>query len=66
MSTIIEKKDVPTIEGETKIPFLAIICGLIDFLIWMKAEVEHRNCLLKNPKKSLILGTSKDTFTIPI
>jgi hypothetical protein len=45
---------------------LAIICGLINFLIWMKAEVEHRNHLLKNPKKSLILGTPKDTFTIPI
>jgi hypothetical protein len=28
-----KKKDVPTIEGETKIPFLIIICGLIDFLI---------------------------------
>jgi hypothetical protein len=30
---IIEKKDIPTIEGETKIPFLVIICGSIDFLI---------------------------------
>jgi hypothetical protein len=27
------KKDVPTIEGQTKIPFLAVICGLINFLI---------------------------------
>jgi hypothetical protein len=27
------KKDVPTIERETKIPLLAIICGSINFLI---------------------------------
>jgi hypothetical protein len=27
-----KKKDIPTIEGVTKIPFLAIICGSIDFL----------------------------------
>jgi hypothetical protein len=33
LSTIIEKKDVPTIEQKTKIPFFAIICGSIDFLI---------------------------------
>jgi hypothetical protein len=30
---IVKKKDVPTIEGKNKIPFLAVICGLIDFLI---------------------------------
>jgi hypothetical protein len=30
---IVGKKDIPTIEGETKIPFLIVICGLIDFLI---------------------------------
>jgi hypothetical protein len=30
---IVEKKDVPIIKGKTKIPFLAIICGSIDFLI---------------------------------
>jgi hypothetical protein len=33
VSTILEKKNVPTIEGETKIPFFVIICGSIDFLI---------------------------------
>jgi hypothetical protein len=33
MSTIVEKKDVPTIERETKIPLLVVICGSIDFLI---------------------------------
>ncbi len=31
MSTIVDKKDMQTIERETKIPFLAIICGYIDF-----------------------------------
>jgi hypothetical protein len=30
---IIEKKKVPKIERETKIPFLIVICGSIDFLI---------------------------------
>jgi hypothetical protein len=30
---IIEKKNVSTIEQKTKIPFFAIICGSIDFLI---------------------------------
>jgi hypothetical protein len=33
MFTIVEKKDVPTNEGETKIPFFVIIYGSIDFLI---------------------------------
>jgi hypothetical protein len=33
MSTIVEKKDVPTIEEETKIPFFAIIFGSLDVLI---------------------------------
>jgi len=33
MFTIIEKIDVPTIEGKTKIPLLVIICGSIDFMI---------------------------------
>jgi hypothetical protein len=28
-----KKNDIPTIERETKIPFLAIICGSIDFFI---------------------------------
>jgi hypothetical protein len=40
MFTIVEKKDVTTIEGETKIPLLVVICGLIDFLISIKAKVE--------------------------
>ncbi len=60
------KKDVPTIEGETKIPFLVVIYGSIDFLIWIKVEVEHKSCLLKNHDKSLILRTPKYTYTIPI
>jgi len=60
------KKNVPTIEGETKIPFLVLIYGSIDFLIWIKVKVEHKSCLLKNPNKSLILGTPKDEYTIPI
>ncbi len=61
-----KKKSFPTIEGETKIPLLVIICGLINFFIWIRVEVENNSCLLKNPKKSLILRTPKDTFIIPI
>jgi hypothetical protein len=34
---------------------LAVIYGLIDFLIWIRAEVEHKSCLLKNLEKSLFL-----------
>jgi hypothetical protein len=64
MTTIVEKKNVPTIERETKIPFLTVICGSIDFLIWIKVEVEHGNCLLKNPNKSLILGTPKNALVL--
>jgi hypothetical protein len=30
---IVRKKYVPTIEGETKIPFFVVISGSIDFLI---------------------------------
>jgi len=30
---IVEKKNLQTIEGETKIPFLVIMCGSIDLLI---------------------------------
>ncbi len=73
------KKDVPTIEGQTKIPFLAVICGLINFLIWIRVEIKHRNCLLKNPKKILnswnsnghiysthsIPRTPKDAYMVP-
>jgi hypothetical protein len=53
------KKDVPTNEGETEIPFFVIICGWIDFFIWIKAKVEHRNCFL-------IPRIPKDAYTIPI
>jgi len=49
MFTRVEKKDVPTIEGETKIPLLVVTCGSIIFLIWIRIEVEHRSCLLKYP-----------------
>jgi hypothetical protein len=31
MSTIVEKKDVPTNEGETKIPLCVIIYGSVNF-----------------------------------
>ncbi len=31
MCMIVGKKDVPTIEWATKIPFLVVICGSIDF-----------------------------------
>jgi hypothetical protein len=30
---IVKKKDIPTIEGKTKIPFFVIIFGLVDILI---------------------------------
>jgi hypothetical protein len=30
MSTIVKKKDIPTNERETKIPFFVVICGSID------------------------------------
>jgi hypothetical protein len=63
---IVEKKNIPIIKGETKIPFFAIICGSIDFLICIRAEVKHRSCLLKNLEKSLILKTLKDASTIAI
>jgi hypothetical protein len=33
MSTIVEKKGIPLIEGETKIPLLAVICGPMKFFI---------------------------------
>jgi hypothetical protein len=29
----LEKKEIPTIEEETKIPFFAVIFGLLDILI---------------------------------
>jgi len=66
MSMIVEKKNVPIIERETKIPFLTVICGSIDFLIWIRVEVKHRSCLLKSLEKSLILRTPKDKSIIPI
>ncbi len=43
------KKDVPTTKQESKIPFFAVICGSIDFLIWIKVEIEHKGCFLENP-----------------
>jgi hypothetical protein len=30
---IVGKKDVPTIEHKTEIPFLVVVCGSIDLLI---------------------------------
>ncbi len=59
------KKDVPTIERETKIPLLAIICGSINFLIWIKVEVEQRSTWIAY-WKILIFGTPKDASIIPI
>jgi hypothetical protein len=69
MSMIIEKKDIPTIKRKTKIPFIAVSCGLIDFVIWIRAKVEHRGCILENSlihAKLLIPWTLKDAYTIPI
>jgi hypothetical protein len=69
MFTIVKKRNVPTIEWETKIPFFAIICGSIDFLIWIKTKVEHRGCFLENPithLEFLIPWTPKDTYIVPI
>jgi hypothetical protein len=45
---------------------LAVICGSIDFLMWIKVEVEHRSCLLKSFEKILILRTPKDESIVPI
>jgi hypothetical protein len=33
MCTIVEKKDIPTIDEETKIPFFVIIFGSLNVLI---------------------------------
>jgi hypothetical protein len=66
MCMIVGKKDVPTIEHKTKIPFLVVVCGSIELLIWIRVEVEHRSCLLKNLEKSLIFRIPKDTFIVPI
>jgi hypothetical protein len=42
-----------------KIPLLVVICGSINFLIWIKVEVEHRSCLLKNLENLLEYWNSK-------
>ncbi len=47
MFTIVKTKDVLTNEGETKILFFAIICGL-NVSIWIRTKVEHRSRFLKN------------------
>ncbi len=44
------KKDIPTIEEETKIPFFVVIFGSLDILIWIRAKVEQKFYFLKNPK----------------
>jgi hypothetical protein len=44
------KKNILTIEEETKIPFFAIIFGSLDILIWIRVKVEQRFFLLKNLK----------------
>ncbi len=44
------KKDVPTIEEETKIPFFAVIFGSLDVLIWIRVKVQQRFYFLKNPR----------------
>ncbi len=49
MSTIVVKKEIPTNERETKIPFFAVIFGSLDILIWIRVEAEHILCSLKSP-----------------
>jgi hypothetical protein len=44
---------------------LAIICGSINFLIWIKVEVEQRSTWIAY-WKILIFGTPKDASIIPI
>ncbi len=34
-----KKKDVPTIDGETKIPFFVVIFSSLDVLIWIRVEI---------------------------
>jgi hypothetical protein len=43
MSKIIGKKDVPTIDEETKIPFFSLIFYSLDILIWIRVEVEKQD-----------------------
>jgi hypothetical protein len=64
-----KKKDVPTIKWKMKIPFFIVICGSIDFLIWVRAEVEHKGRFLENPvihPKILNPWIPKDTYVAPI
>jgi len=61
------KKDIPTIERETKIPFFVVICGSINFLIWIRVEVEHRGRFFENliiHPKFLIIWTPKDAYIV--
>jgi hypothetical protein len=44
---IVDKNNVLTREGETKVPFFAVICGSIHVLIWIKVKVEHKSSFLK-------------------
>jgi hypothetical protein len=43
MFTIVGKKDVPTINEETKIPFFAVIFGSLDIFIRIRGEVEKKD-----------------------
>jgi len=43
MSKIIGKKDVPTIDEKTKIPFFSLMFCSLDILIWIKVEVEKQD-----------------------
>jgi hypothetical protein len=58
-----KKKDVLTIEEETKIPFFVVINGSLEVLIWIMAKVEQKFYFLKNPKilqKFLIFENPKN------
>ncbi len=58
-----KKKDIPTIEEETKIPFFVVINGSLEVLIWIMAKVEQKFYFLKNPKilqKFLIFENPKN------
>jgi hypothetical protein len=68
MSMIVGKKNIPTNEGETKIPFFIVIFGSLDILIWIRAKVEHKFCLLRNPRilqEFLIFESLKNIYIVP-
>jgi hypothetical protein len=49
---IIGKKDVPTIDEESKIPLFSLIFCSLDILIWIRVEIEKKIFLPKKSKNS--------------